>query len=373
MIYGVLDTSRGVFNYCCGGHPPAILLREGQPPRRMEGRGTLLGVFDVPFEPYEALLSAGDRVVLYSDGVESIRWGEHGSGVDGLMTRLAIRDGRTPQALIDDALAVAEPGNGPIRRRDGPCFSRCGVERITGGRSPRFLVGRALRRRPSGGGPSATLRESRPTQRRDSGSDGGMVEGCPAPRERLCSRVRSRGRSPHGRVAGPAITVRQCDRSTNSHPRESTPCARPTLSRAPAPWVALARRPRDDRDGIGPATDARRHARRPHRAGLLDRLDARRQGHRDRRVRQHDPVLGRRDPQGAQEVYRRPGRLPCPQRIAEPRRLRRSPREASGRPRKSGSNPAAAPPRASTTCPPGRTRWRPARTASGSPSRPPRP
>jgi phosphoserine phosphatase RsbU/P len=113
MIYGVLDTSRGTLNYCCGGHPPAILLSEGQPPHRLEGRGPLLGVFELPFEPCEVLLKPGDRIALYSDGVESIRWGKYGSGVDGLMSRLQIRDGRTPQALVDDAIAIAEPGDGP--------------------------------------------------------------------------------------------------------------------------------------------------------------------------------------------------------------------------------------------------------------------
>ena len=113
MIYGVLDTTRAVLSYCCGGHPPAILLREGQPLRRLEGRGSLLGIFNVPFEQAEVALSPGDRIALYSDGVESILWGAHGAGVDGLAGLLSLRDGRSPQELVDDALAVAEPGDGP--------------------------------------------------------------------------------------------------------------------------------------------------------------------------------------------------------------------------------------------------------------------
>ncbi len=113
MVYGVLDTTRAVLSYCCGGHPPAILLREGQPPRRLEGRGPLLGVFNVPFEGAEVALAPGDRVTLYSDGVESILWGEYGAGVDGLASLLSLRDGRSPQELVDDALGVAEPGDGP--------------------------------------------------------------------------------------------------------------------------------------------------------------------------------------------------------------------------------------------------------------------
>ena len=113
MIYGVLDTTRAVLTYCCGGHPPAILLRKGQPPRRLEGRGSLLGVFDVPFTQAEVALIPHDRIALYSDGVESMSWGGHGAGVDGLASLLSVRDGRSPQMLVDDALGVAEPGDGP--------------------------------------------------------------------------------------------------------------------------------------------------------------------------------------------------------------------------------------------------------------------
>jgi serine phosphatase RsbU (regulator of sigma subunit) len=112
MIYGVLDTARGVLSYCCGGHPPVILLREGQPPRRLEGNGFVLGVFNVPFEQAEVALLPGDRIALYSDGVESILWGDQGAGVDALASLLSLRDGRSPQELVDDALAVAEPGGG---------------------------------------------------------------------------------------------------------------------------------------------------------------------------------------------------------------------------------------------------------------------
>jgi sigma-B regulation protein RsbU (phosphoserine phosphatase) len=113
MIYGVLDTSLQTFTYCCGGHPPALLLRVGEPPRRLEGRSPLLGVFEVSFEQDTLHFSPGDRIVLYSDGVESTRWRDFGDGVDGLASLLSSRDGRTPQQLIDSAMDLAEPGDGP--------------------------------------------------------------------------------------------------------------------------------------------------------------------------------------------------------------------------------------------------------------------
>ena len=113
MIYGVLDTSRGTFTYCCGGHPPALLLRPGEPPRRLESHSPLLGVFDMEFVQDEVELRPGDRVALYSDGAESIRWGHYGNGIDGLAALLSPRDSRSAQQMIDTAMEFAEPGDGP--------------------------------------------------------------------------------------------------------------------------------------------------------------------------------------------------------------------------------------------------------------------
>jgi sigma-B regulation protein RsbU (phosphoserine phosphatase) len=114
MIYGVLDTSRSTLTYSCGGHPPALLLRPGQEPSLMHGVGPLLGIFDAPFEDRRATLRSGDRVVLYSDGVESVSWGEAGPGVIGLSRILNVRDGRAPQELVDDAMDLACREEGPI-------------------------------------------------------------------------------------------------------------------------------------------------------------------------------------------------------------------------------------------------------------------
>lgn len=107
MSYMVLDAANARLRYCCGGHPPALLLRRGQPPARLPGEGPLLGAFDMPFEGREVMLEPGDRLVLYSDGVETTGFGDRGVGVDGLATVLSARDGRPVQALVDDAMARA--------------------------------------------------------------------------------------------------------------------------------------------------------------------------------------------------------------------------------------------------------------------------
>jgi sigma-B regulation protein RsbU (phosphoserine phosphatase) len=113
MIYAVLDTVRGTFTYCGGGHPPALLLRPNQSPAKLEGRSSILGVFDLPFEQDQVSLHPGDRVAIYSDGADSMFWGDYGPGVDGLGRLLSERDGRSPQEMIDTAMLVAQGGDGP--------------------------------------------------------------------------------------------------------------------------------------------------------------------------------------------------------------------------------------------------------------------
>ncbi len=107
MIYGIFDKARMTWTYCCGGHPPALLLRPGQAPRKLEPSGPLLGVFDATFSRHEIELQPGDRLLLYSDGVDSVGWGEFGQGLGGLVQLLQSREGRPPQQLIDEALTLA--------------------------------------------------------------------------------------------------------------------------------------------------------------------------------------------------------------------------------------------------------------------------
>lgn len=108
MAYGVLDVPRRRLSYCCAGHPPALLLRPGEPPAELGGGGPLLGVLEeARFETREIDLQAGDRLVLYSDGLDAVHWEDHGRGPSALAARLSERDGRSPQDLIDAAMSTA--------------------------------------------------------------------------------------------------------------------------------------------------------------------------------------------------------------------------------------------------------------------------
>jgi serine phosphatase RsbU (regulator of sigma subunit) len=71
--YCLLNRKTRQLTFARAGHPYPILLRKGQPARQLEGRGSLLGVFeDAEFVQESVQLQAGDRVLLYSDGAESL-------------------------------------------------------------------------------------------------------------------------------------------------------------------------------------------------------------------------------------------------------------------------------------------------------------
>ena len=72
-VYCVLDTSDLMLTYSRAGHPQPILIRKGGLLERLEVPGSLLGIF--PEETYQSSqvqLYPGDRLIIYSDGVESL-------------------------------------------------------------------------------------------------------------------------------------------------------------------------------------------------------------------------------------------------------------------------------------------------------------
>jgi serine phosphatase RsbU (regulator of sigma subunit) len=69
LFYGVLDARTLRFTYCNAGHPPALLLRDGQV-TELAAENMVLGVS--PEEPYQQSmidLKKGDLLLLYTDGL----------------------------------------------------------------------------------------------------------------------------------------------------------------------------------------------------------------------------------------------------------------------------------------------------------------
>lgn len=68
-----LNTETLDFSFARAGHPYPILIRPGQEPIQLQSRGGLLGVFEeMDFEQIDTQLYPGDKILLYSDGIEPL-------------------------------------------------------------------------------------------------------------------------------------------------------------------------------------------------------------------------------------------------------------------------------------------------------------
>ncbi len=71
--YCILNIKTRQLTMARAGHPYPILLRENQAPCPLETRGSLLGVFEsAEFTQTTTQLQSGDRLLLYSDGAETL-------------------------------------------------------------------------------------------------------------------------------------------------------------------------------------------------------------------------------------------------------------------------------------------------------------
>jgi PAS domain S-box-containing protein len=97
-----------------GGHPPPLIARRDGSVEQAASHGPLLGVMDVGADAFEVAdyeLSAGELLVLYTDGLTEARAGGVLFGVEGAVRSLNQHRGKHPQtianALVDDAVRHA--------------------------------------------------------------------------------------------------------------------------------------------------------------------------------------------------------------------------------------------------------------------------
>ena len=74
LFYAVLDCETRRLTYTNAGHTPPFVVRGAGSLERLESGGALLGVFkNWSFDQGEIVLAAGDRVVLYTDGITELQ------------------------------------------------------------------------------------------------------------------------------------------------------------------------------------------------------------------------------------------------------------------------------------------------------------
>ncbi len=69
--YCLLNVKTLQLTYARAGHPYPVVISPGEPPRQLQARGSLLGIFEQADYAQETVqLQPGDKLLLYSDGAE---------------------------------------------------------------------------------------------------------------------------------------------------------------------------------------------------------------------------------------------------------------------------------------------------------------
>jgi sigma-B regulation protein RsbU (phosphoserine phosphatase) len=120
FFYAELDTASGRLAYVNCGHNPPYLLAIGEPPARLAATAMALGVTtETDFQSMTLELAAGDRLVMYTDGVteaENARDQEFGEA--RLCGWLQANRDEPGQRLVDGVIAEVLRHCGSARPRD---------------------------------------------------------------------------------------------------------------------------------------------------------------------------------------------------------------------------------------------------------------
>jgi sigma-B regulation protein RsbU (phosphoserine phosphatase) len=85
MIYGLFNHQSGALSLSRAGHPASLFLPCTGEPVLWQQEGLLLGVVDASYRARAAMLRPGDRVLLYSDGIETASFEGQSAGADSLL------------------------------------------------------------------------------------------------------------------------------------------------------------------------------------------------------------------------------------------------------------------------------------------------
>ena len=108
LVFGDLDAASGRLRLAAAGHPPPILLSPSMSARPIHGGGIPLGIDpQATYINQERILSGGETVLLYSDGLTECAdgQGQHW-GLDALQRTLEQANGQPPAKLLDSLQTV---------------------------------------------------------------------------------------------------------------------------------------------------------------------------------------------------------------------------------------------------------------------------
>jgi serine phosphatase RsbU (regulator of sigma subunit) len=105
MVYALLNCRTGAFTFARAGHPHPLYVPRAGEPVLWQVHGTLLGVFETAFVVQRHQLLPGDKVVLYTDGVEPSADGLGAGGSERLLDSARRHRGLPVQEFTDRVAA----------------------------------------------------------------------------------------------------------------------------------------------------------------------------------------------------------------------------------------------------------------------------
>ena len=106
IIYGVFDAASSTLRFAQAGHPSPILIRRGKESTVLGTGGMPVGLWpEIDFDCFDISVSAGDRILLYSDGVtECVNRDGQAFGEGRLLTYLSDNQERALEELLNGLL-----------------------------------------------------------------------------------------------------------------------------------------------------------------------------------------------------------------------------------------------------------------------------
>jgi len=110
IAYAALEPGAGRLEFASGGHPPPLLLRDGEV-QALGSSGTILGIMDdPPLVDSKVELEPGDTVVFYTDGVTDAHAPQRQLAQEQLVAALAECKGQSPPEVASHIETLALGG-----------------------------------------------------------------------------------------------------------------------------------------------------------------------------------------------------------------------------------------------------------------------
>jgi len=117
-VYGTLNTKTLTLSVARGGHPQPLLIRDGEM-SELDAQGALLGIFpDESFTTCHTQLKRGDRLLVYTDGIEVAFSNTDCADNERWRSELLQRATDPIAMILDDFATALDSFNGSILPKD---------------------------------------------------------------------------------------------------------------------------------------------------------------------------------------------------------------------------------------------------------------